>query len=80
MELRENVRVPSRTRDSLDQTKPHLAGLVSLHPVPALFLLLPSSPLPSTPWLLHFEVISQFRIPTYHLFSHFGYKAQSTHW
>lgn len=28
---------------------------------------------------MHFEVISQFRIPTSHLFSHFGNKAYSTH-
>ena len=44
VELREGVRVPLRATDSLGQTKPHLAGLVSLQPAPALLLLLPILP------------------------------------
>lgn len=70
MELRENVRVPSRTRDSPGQTKPHLAGLVSLQPASALLLLLPHPPLPELSGLCIFEVCRQVRIPTSHLFSH----------
>lgn len=51
MELRENVRVPSCTTDSVGPTKPRLAGLVSLQPASALFFRLAVLARPALPGL-----------------------------